>query len=69
MIGGKQVINLQKEGCVFEGTVVHECLHALGFFHEQNRPDRDQFITINFANIIPGNYLYQENLSEIKNRF
>ncbi len=57
MIGGKQVINLQKDGCVIEGTVVHEYLHALGFDHEQNRPDRDNFITINYANIMDGDKL------------
>lgn len=35
-------------------SVVHETLHALGFFHEQSRPDRNNHVTINFANIIQG---------------
>ncbi|XP_029634033.1 zinc metalloproteinase nas-15-like isoform X1 [Octopus sinensis] len=41
-------------GCVRKGIAMHELLHALGFFHEQSRPDRDQFITVVGSNIIKG---------------
>lgn len=34
--------------------VEHEILHALGFFHEQSRYDRDDFLTIQFQNILEG---------------
>lgn len=34
--------------------VVHEMMHALGFFHEQSRADRDKFIKIHFENIVEG---------------
>jgi hypothetical protein len=41
-------------GCTSQATVIHELLHAVGFAHEQKRPDRDQFVTINWANIRSG---------------
>ena len=40
-------IGLQQDGCVYLKVVVHELLHSLGFKHEQNRPDRDTFVTVN----------------------
>jgi Astacin (Peptidase family M12A). len=42
------------DGCVYRDTVQHEFLHALGFEHEQSRPDRDDYVTILYDNIIPG---------------
>nr|BAG06173.1 hatching enzyme [Helicolenus hilgendorfi] len=49
--GGKQVLSLQRFGCVRHGIIQHELLHALGFYHEHTRSDRDQHVKINWDNM------------------
>ena len=36
------------------GCVTHEIMHVLGFFHEHNRYDRDQYVKIHWGNIQQG---------------
>ena len=43
--GGKQLLTLDND-CFSDKIIAHELIHALGFWHEQNRPDRDQYVTI-----------------------
>ncbi|KAB7501143.1 Zinc metalloproteinase nas-4, partial [Armadillidium nasatum] len=52
--GGRQVINLPTWCTKSFGSVLHEMYHALGFFHEQSRSDRDDFVDINWDNIEEG---------------
>ncbi|NWI56494.1 MEP1A protein, partial [Calyptomena viridis] len=42
------------EGCGYKAIVEHEILHALGFYHEQSRMDRDDYVKIWWDEIIPG---------------
>jgi hypothetical protein len=48
--GGPQDIDVS--GCA-AGSIVHEILHAAGFYHEQSRGDRDQYISIMWDEISP----------------
>ncbi|XP_058065456.1 astacin-like [Anopheles bellator] len=50
-LGGMQTVNLQPNGCMSRGTIIHEFLHALGFVHMQSASDRDFYITVNWSNI------------------
>lgn len=49
-VGGKQIIGGAINCTV--ATILHEMGHATGFWHEQMRPDRDNYVTVNFNNMI-----------------
>lgn len=55
-MGGGQIINLERPGpwgggCASHGTVVHEMMHTIGFFHQQSATDRDDYINLYLDNV------------------
>ena len=52
-VGGAQRLNLGS-GCFHRYIVTHELVHSIGFWHEQSRSDRDDWVQINWNNIREG---------------
>lgn len=48
-VGGHQPIYLH-DRCT-DKEIMHELMHALGFIHEQSRPDRDRYVKVNWDKI------------------
>jgi len=53
--GGRMDLSLGS-GCEDKGTAIHEMGHSIGLYHEQNRPDRDNYIKIHKSNVQQGLY-------------
>lgn len=53
--GSRQEIVLQDDCQTAEA--IHEFCHALGLHHEQSRPDRNDFVMIQYDNIRPENWI------------
>ncbi|XP_012940944.1 low choriolytic enzyme [Aplysia californica] len=47
---GKQEVSIGK-GCERKGIIIHELTHAIGFWHEHTRPDRDNYVSIDIQNV------------------
>ena len=54
-VGGQQILSLVNN-CFGNdiGVILHEIMHAAGFWHEQARADRDDYVEILWDNIQPG---------------
>ena len=52
-----QEVFLTPECAEDRGIIMHELGHVIGFYHEQNRPDRDNYVRVIKENIKDG---YQE---------
>ncbi|GAB1610736.1 zinc metalloproteinase nas-14-like isoform X2 [Argonauta hians] len=69
MIGGAQVVSLAYN-CRIKRIIVHELGHAIGFQHEQTRPDRDNYVYILHQNI-PGSvrFNFQRYSTSVVNNY
>ncbi|VDO64748.1 unnamed protein product [Haemonchus placei] len=61
-VGGTQVISLAVD-CIADYIIWHEVMHAIGFEHEHQRPDRDQFIKVEYSNVQQGQLVNFEKLA------
>lgn len=58
--GGEQTVSMRPPDskschCLCNvGRILHEMMHALGFYHEHTRPDRDRYIKIKEENVKKG---------------
>ena len=53
-----QTLSLDADKCIEIKNIAHELLHALGLRHEQSRPDRDEWIQVDFQNIKEGKAIH-----------
>lgn len=55
---GEQEVNLAlndpEVGCFRIGTIIHEFLHTLGFYHMQSATERDDYVKIAYEHILSG---------------
>ncbi|XP_013414655.1 zinc metalloproteinase dpy-31 isoform X1 [Lingula anatina] len=64
-IGGRQPLYLAR-GCLKKGTIIHELGHTIGWIHEQSRPDRDQYVTIDLDRV---SYTYKDQYAKEPSSF
>ena len=70
---GHQSVSYQQgislgSGCTTISKYLHEIGHVIGFWHEQSRPDRDEYIRILTENMNPGtqsNFRIQEEIDSM----
>ena len=46
--------------CNHKGIVMHLIMHAIGFWHEQSRPDRNLYVEVLWENIQDGKFRGRE---------
>ncbi|XP_058469166.1 meprin A, alpha (PABA peptide hydrolase), tandem duplicate 1 [Solea solea] len=60
-----QILSLGS-GCDHKAVIEHELLHAVGFYHEQSRTDRDDYVDIWLDQVTPG---LQHNFNKYNDDF
>lgn len=63
-LGGKQTLKVAQVSSI--GTVIHEIGHAIGLFHEQNKPGRNNYINVDLNNVIDS---FKHNFQEVSGNY
>lgn len=64
MQGSEQKLTIADQ-CSNVGSITHLIIHTLGLWHEQSRPDRDDYIEILWDNIYPGMIYSHKTLEDL----
>ena len=60
---GEQKIRLP-DSCFQKNPILHEMMHSLGFYHEHQRYDRDDYITVHYDNLRDNSRRIYDKVSE-----
>ena len=63
-VGGEQTVGGSSDCSI--GTLLHEMGHVVGLYHEQSRPDRNQYVTVNFNAVIKGSW---SNFTQLQDNY
>lgn len=61
-VGGAQQVGGSIDCSI--GTLLHEMGHVAGLYHEQSRPDRNTYVTVNYKNMIKGSKINFDQLND-----
>jgi hypothetical protein len=62
MVGHEQVVG--GSGTCTVATILHEMGHTVGVWHEQSRPDRDTYVTVNYGAVIKASRSFFDPISD-----
>ena len=65
-MGAQSIVLDPSKNCPQPHIVMHEIGHAIGFYHEHNRPDRDEYVKIITDNIDKLDPEFQDQYDRLK---
>ncbi|XP_069065870.1 high choriolytic enzyme 1-like [Pleurodeles waltl] len=65
-MGNQQFVSIAKSSCMVTGVIAHQLMHSLGFHHEHVRKDRDNYVSVQWDNILSG-HEYEFEMDDTNN--